>query len=417
MDEIKEIINSLDIPGGLEVRLLKAAVSIRIYFSYRGVKCRETISNRKIPKIEAPSHKKQFTSDLKKDLAYAASKRGTIIYEIQRRTFKYSNHFPDSKRCTMFGETYHDGVTVGDLLDGYLQKVDQLKERSTARNYKKSVTGQLLPVFRDIPVQELQAKHIRDWIYTKSLSCKRKTIVNHLIPLKQVLKQAVTDRIILRSPLEDIDLDQEIIKEAKESDYECDPFNLQEIEQILSCMKGQVRNIFTTAFFTGMRTSELIGLTWEKVNFRENYILVDQAKVDGVIKGTKTGKKGIRKVIMLEPARKALEDQANYTLNQDAYVFHHPTQNKPWENDKQLRMTGWRPAIKSSGVRYRNPYQTRHSYACLMIAQNENLFWLAGQLGHRGIEMLNRHYGSFIEQTGEKYQPKNEFDAISKYLF
>ncbi|WP_163832137.1 tyrosine-type recombinase/integrase [Spartinivicinus ruber] len=383
MSEIDEIIKNIEAPAGLELRVLKSTVSCRIYFSYKGVKCRETITCRKISKLETPTHKKHFTNDIKKDIVYADSKRGSIIYEIQRRTFKYSNHFPDSKRCALFGETYHDSVTVGDLLEEYLQKVDKLKEKSTARNYTKSITGQLMPYFRDTPVQELKPKHIREWMYNKSLSCKRKTIVNNLIPLKQVLKQAVADKVILRSPLDDIDIDQEIVKEAKESEYECDPFNIKEIEQILSHMDGQVRNIFTTAFFTGMRTSELIGLTWEKVNFREGYILVDQA---------------------------------NYTLNKDAYVFHHPTQNKPWANDKQLRMTGWMPAMKRSGVRY-NPYQTRHSFACLMIAQNENLFWLAGQLGHKGIEMLNRHYGAFIEQSGERYQPKQGFADVSAKLF
>ncbi|WP_165773502.1 hypothetical protein [Zooshikella ganghwensis] len=44
-------------------------------------------------------------------------------------------------------------------------------------------------------------------------------------------------------------------------------------------------------------------------------------------------------IIMLEPSRKTLDDQAYYTLNQNTFVFNHPTQNKPWENDKQLGMT------------------------------------------------------------------------------
>ncbi len=50
-----------------------------------------------------------------------------------------------------------------------------------------------------------------------------------------------------------------------------------------------------------------------------------------------------------------------------------------------------------------------------MIAQNENLFWLAGQLGHKGIEMLNRHYGAFIEQSGERL--KQGFADVSAKLF
>lgn len=47
-----------------------------------------------------------------------------------------------------------------------------------------------------------------------------------------------------------------------------------------------------------------------------------------------TNWKAVRKIIMLESSRKTLEDQAYYTLNQNAFVFNHPTQNKSWENDK-----------------------------------------------------------------------------------
>ncbi|WP_268935054.1 hypothetical protein [Spartinivicinus ruber] len=38
-------------------------------------------------------------------------------------------------------------------------------------------------------------------------------------------------------------------------------------------------------------------------------------------------------------------------------------------------------------------------------------------LGHKGIEMLNRHYGAFIEQSGERYQRKQGFADVSAKLF
>jgi len=36
--------------------------------------------------------------------------------------------------------------------------------------------------------------------------------------------------------------------------------------------------------------------------------------------------------------------------------------------------------------------RTRH------ISQGANLFWLASQMGHKGPEMLFRHYGAYLEE-------------------
>src|SRR4029077_9460465 len=43
-------------------------------------------------------------------------------------------------------------------------------------------------------------------------------------------------------------------------------------------------------FYGGLRPSELAGLTWDCVNIESNSIVVRQAHVSGVMKGTKTGK-------------------------------------------------------------------------------------------------------------------------------
>lgn len=41
---------------------------------------------------------------------------------------------------------------------------------------------------------------------------------------------------------------------------------------------------------------------------------------------------------------------------------------------------------------------TRHTFATRNISQGVNLFWLAGQMGHKGPEMLFRHYGSYLKE-------------------
>ncbi len=64
-------------------------------------------------------------------------------------------------------------------------------------------------------------------------------------------------------------------------------------------------------------------------------------------------------------------------------VFHSPRTSAPWEGDDAIRKTAWVYALKKTGLRYRRPYQTRHTYASMMLTAGENPVWVAAQMGHR----------------------------------
>lgn len=44
----------------------------------------------------------------------------------------------------------------------------------------------------------------------------------------------------------------------------------------------------------------------------------------------------------------------------------------------------WVKVIRRAEVRYRRPFQLRHTYASTLITEGANLKWLARQLGHGG---------------------------------
>ncbi len=184
-------------------------------------------------------------------------------------------------------------------------------------------------------------------------------------------------------------------------------------DDLLAHMDGQIRNIFRFAFYSGLRTSELIGLTWDKVDFLNRRVLVNEAYVDGSMQPLKTAGKGVveRSALLLDPALEALKAQKEHSFLEGSLVFHNPYRMKPWLHENQVRRIGWKPAFKKSGVRYRNPYQTRYTYAHIMIENNENIWWLANQMGHTGIEMINRHYGGWLEVAVDVYKPNKLFTA------
>ncbi|HAT7006135.1 TPA: tyrosine-type recombinase/integrase [Legionella pneumophila] len=365
--------------------------TLRISFYFNGVRCFETL------KIEATAA----------NIKYAERLRGEILNAIERGNFSYPDYFPNSKRAHIFGHV-QSKITIGELLREFLAEAKSTKEASTYRGYKRVCEGHLFPMFDKVEIQNLQPAMLRKWI--RGLHCTTKTVANILTPLRAVIEQALVDQYIKENPLNSIIVDKLLNKETKRSDYKPDPFSVDEIKAILNESEGQVRLLFQFAFFTGLRVSELIGLRWEDIDWKNQIIHVEETIVAKEAKGPKT-EAGIRDVLLLPPALDALEQQKQYTFSYKGRVFYNPQTNKPWETSQQIRRTQWMHILKRAGIRYRNTYQTRHTYASMMLSQGENIMWVSKQLGHVDVEMVIKTYGRWIPDSSSQsgYRPVHDW--------
>jgi integrase len=98
-------------------------------------------------------------------------------------------------------------------------------------------------------------------------------------------------------------------------------------------------------------------------------------------------------------AKKALKDQLRQQANSDGFVFFDPKTLKRWKDDQVVRKRVWMKAIRGSGVRYRNPYQTRHSYASWLLSEGENPLRVAQLMGHSDWGMIRKVYGRWIDNS------------------
>jgi integrase len=71
------------------------------------------------------------------------------------------------------------------------------------------------------------------------------------------------------------------------------------------------------------------------------------------------------------------------------------TEGGPLHRDN-MRNRVWNEEIKNAGLRHRNPYQTRHTFASLMLEQGAAPAWVSRMLGHTTMKMLYERYGRFI---------------------
>ncbi|MCW8470614.1 site-specific integrase [Fluoribacter gormanii] len=371
-------------PAGVEIRRWSSGkTTLRISFYYRGVQCRETL------KLEVtPSN-----------IKYAERLRCEILNTIERGTFSYADYFPQSNLARRFGHV-KTNITIGELLRDFLDQIKATREHSTYIGYKKVCEAHLIPYFGEIALQDLKPAFIREWI--RGLQVTSKTVSNLLIPLRAIIEQALNDEYIKSNPLDKIVISKLLSKQTSKSNFKVDPFDKNEVKAILDATHHeQIRNLFQFAFFTGLRTSELIALEWEDVDLAHGIINVVRAVVKKQIKGTKTIA-GKRKVMLLPPAIEALNEQIKYTFDLGKRVFHNPRTNQPWETDHQIRRTAWVHTIKRAGIRYRNPYQTRHTYASMMLSGGENIMWVASQMGHVDTEMVMKTYGKWIPDESAK---------------
>jgi integrase len=55
---------------------------------------------------------------------------------------------------------------------------------------------------------------------------------------------------------------------------------------------------------------------------------------------------------------------------------------------------GWKRGTKLANIRERNPYQSRHTYACWTLMAGANPSFIASQMGHEDARMVYEVYSS-----------------------
>jgi integrase len=371
---------------GRDGRGVKAASesSIEISFTYKGVRCRERVPL------------KPTAANLKR----AEQHRAAILHAISHDAFNYRASFPDSKIAARFeAATAAPGelVTVGDYLDKWLDRQKQERKASTYDTYRKIVIGKLDPWFGKFKLSELKRKDVREQLATYPAG--NKTLGNIQSVLRAALESAVEDDLIEVNPLAGYTYRK---KEAPSTD-EIDPFDRVEQSAILAALDGQGRNLVQFAFWTGMRTSELVALDWGDVDFLRGMVRVSRAQTQhaDAPEAPKTAS-GRREIKLLDMALEALTAQKAHTYLAGKEVFQNPQTLERWAGDQPIRKTLWTWALKRAGVRYRYPYQTRHTYASMMLSSGEHPMWVAQQMGHADWSMIIRRYGRWMPDADDQ---------------
>lgn len=407
-------------PDGLAPEPLPAGVAVRsksgvqIEFSFEGKRCTETLKGK--PTVLA--------------VRKAAEFRSSIIEMIDRGAFSYEQTFPNSRRARheqaeAAQAQAHGDTTVGQLFDDFLERFRKnnpggdntyATHVGVIRSHLRAAFGHLRP----LEVTPDLVLTFREGLRAGGMSDSR--LSNVLTPLRGAMALAVERDLVDRNPFDKVSptkpKKQKVVLLGEDGlprfdeplplhtdrDYEkaariADPFNASEREAILRALAGQVRAIFCFAFWTGLRTGELIALRWCDIDWGNKRVCVRIALSKRVFTPTK-GRR-MRWVPLLPPALAALECQLAHTGEAGRWVFNNPVTHDRWSSSERLRRR-WARALKAAGVRYRYQYQTRHTYASARMSAGESASDVAAAMGHLDVRLVSIVYARFIPAENQE---------------
>jgi len=251
----------------------------------------------------------------------------------------------------------------------------------------------LIPWFGDKPIAEISRADVlqfRAHLAALPGHHGRKLSPSRINKIFVILKQMMAEgarRHGFESPLNEI-------KKLKALRPEIHPFTLQQVHRLCAEVRLDYRDYLLCRFFTGMRTGEINGLKWSRVDFERNVIHVRETFSAGEMEDNAKTQYSIREIPMLPPVHQMLlARHATRPKGQDL-VFCSP-QGFPIDA-KNFANRIFYPLLARLDIPKRRPYQTRHTTATLLLAAGENPEWIARFLGHSNAEMLFTVYSRYV---------------------
>ena len=237
------------------------------------------------------------------------------------------------------------------------------------------------------------------------------TIQKSLVLLQGAMKKAVLWGRISHNPV------AAVTKPSQKRRPVTTALGPKQIEALRDGLDIRDATLISVLGYAGLRPGEALGLRWGDV--RERTLLIQRAVSLGEVKSTKTG--AIRSVRMLSPV---IADLTRWRLAcgrpvDDHYVFPSHT-GGPWSEDdyKNWRNRCFRKAADRAGLpKTVRPYDLRHAFCSLLIAEGRSIVEIAGQMGHAPTMTLDT-YGHVIAELdgGEKIPAEQVIHAARSAL-
>jgi len=298
----------------------------------------------------------------------------------------------------------HAGKVLLHIYGERWRKAQLQHRESTARDVETSLRVHLYPALGDRQIGSIRASDVQLWVAAIAQKLAPATVTKTYSFLAGIMKSAVRDGLIAKTPCVDIHL-------PKVEKQRVVPLAVEQVAALIDAAPAHYRTLLHFCAGTGARAREAFGVTVDRVDFLRRQVTFDRqlATRDGTLRWRppKT-ESSVRTVPLDDGVLKSLADHlaANPTSS-DGLIFRTPRAGKAFDLKRAYGKgpkVGWfRKAARAAGL----PdditlHDLRHFYASLLIRNGASVKTVQARLGHKSaLETLDT-YGHLWPDADEQ---------------
>lgn len=327
-----------------------------------------------------------------------------------------------NKMNTIAKNSKYSNMLFSDYMLEWLENIKPKVVQSTYIGYEQVIKGRLCPYFKSkkIKLIDLRPRDIQDFInYLYKQRLKGSTIAHYTSNMNTALKEAVIAEIIPSNPMDRI---ESVKKEVYIPEFYTD----NELLDLIEVIKAQDLELpLTLGIIYGLRREEILGLTWNAIDFNNKSITirktVGRGKYDGVtqflIKDIPKNKSSYRTLPMFDFIADLLKKyKEKYKQNEKIFGSTYITDYKDFiclmDNGELVKPDyvdrTFSRILKENGFRHIRLHDLRHSCATLLLRNGVPLPEIQKWLGHSNIVTTQRY--SHLDQN-DKSIPANMIET------
>ena len=315
-------------------------------------------------------------------------------------------------------------MTVADWLETWMETyLVHLKPRSK-ESYESNIKYHLIPGLGKIRLEALNTHTIQTFYNRLTAGTDEKSGLStkslrnlHGI-LHKALNQAVAIGYLRTNPADACELEKVVRKDLE-------PLDEAGISKFLAAIQGHpFESVFLVALFTGMRQGEILGLTWDRVNFEQGTVLVNKQlqKLPGGGSVYELATTKNRKGRTITPAPDIMDLLREQKVKQAKWQL---KAGAEWNNELNLVFTNekgrhlmhhtvynnFKEIVASIGYPKTRFHDLRHTYAVAAIQAGDDIKTVQNNLGHSTAALTLDVYAYVTNQM-----QKDSADRMQKFI-
>ena len=305
-------------------------------------------------------------------------------------------------------------IILQDFLLDFLEKYKMNLSITTYNCYMRICKKYIIPLLGDIKLCDIRPIHIQNYVDDLLDLLTPQTIKVHLNILNLALKRAYRLKLIKENVVQFVEV-------PKNKKYKNEIYNAEDMKKLLEKSRETSLELpIILASGLGLRISEILGLTWNNIDFNDFTITIDKITVRDkgqvILKEPKT-ESSIRTIsapkeiiLMLKQLKKdRLAAKLRGEKSHRELIFYDKNLN-PVAQDVLSKK--FRYFLQENNLKHIRFHDLRHSHVTMLIDAKVPIKVISERVGHSNVNTTLNIYSHALREMDQEAS-----DKISKVLF